>query len=290
MSKERLISSKLSLLGFVLVLYALLVVYAILVFSLISMIYPLHTETLLTSLVFSPLFILFTFTYLYLFEFIYVDETSFRKGINPRRVNFSDIDTVIYNGIRGRRFLDFVLLYNLDKRIAVSLMFVPDKGVFFERLPWARFHESTKGIVQKRPVTDAETRAIPENLSKSDYGALLTWIVVFIGILWSEFSLFGSDRSMFNQGLLVKLVIAAFMAYLLLSIVVSSRKIFIKDGGVTIKTPFSRHTTSVDMFLKGRKTGRDMYRVKVKGKRIPVLVPYSFFEFVQKARDYADQQ
>lgn len=183
MAKERLISSKLSLLGFVLVFYGLLVVYALLAFFLIAMIFPLHTETLLTSLIFSPLFILFTFSYLYLSEFIYVDETSFRKGVNPRRVSFSDIDTVIYKGIRGRGFLDFVLLFNFDKRIAVLLMFVPDKQAFLEKLPWANFHESTKGIVQKRPVTNTEIRAISENLSKSDYGTLLIWIAVLIGIL-----------------------------------------------------------------------------------------------------------
>ena len=284
MAKERLISSKLSLLGFVLVFYGLLVVL------LIAIVGPLHAGILRTSLLLSPLFILFTFTCLYLFEFIYVDETSFRKGINPRRVSFSDIDTVIYYGVRGRGFLDFVLLFNLDKCTPVSLMFVPDKQVFFEKLPWASFHESTKGIVQKRPVTDIGTREDSKKLSKSDHGALLTAIVVLIGILWSELYLFGSDRSMFNQVLLVKIVIAVFVAHLLLSVVVCSRRIFIEKNKVTIRTLFSEYTASVDAFLEGRKTGFNMYRVKVEGRHIPLLVPYSFFKFVQKARDYIDQE
>jgi len=80
-----------------------------------------------------------------------MDNSSFWKGAGRKKVSFNDIESLMYYGIRNSGFIDITILFHGDRATTVSLMFIPNKEEFFEKFPWAKFHEATKGLLQKRP-------------------------------------------------------------------------------------------------------------------------------------------
>ena len=145
MAANNLISSKVLLLKWIVVFYALLVLLLLVAVG------PINEKVLWTCLFWSPLFVAFLFIYFRFFEFIYIDDTSLYKGRRKRRVLISDIDALMYYGIRNRGFFDVAILFHGDRVTTVSLMFISDKEAFFKKFPWAKFHEATKGVLQKKP-------------------------------------------------------------------------------------------------------------------------------------------
>ena len=143
---NQLISSKTLLVKWLVVFHVFLLLLLLMVAEFVD-----QKASWANLLSFSLFFTVSLFIYFYLFEFLYIDDASFCKGRMGKRVFFDEIESLMYYGLRNREFLDVAILFHGRRATTISLMFISDKEAFFEKFPWAKFHEATKGVLQKRP-------------------------------------------------------------------------------------------------------------------------------------------